>query len=245
MATRPESSLAAKTLPQPLYEALVHVFAQGISGCMLVGGTALAGYYAGHRRSDDLDLFACDSNATKATILAVESLRAVGVTIEESQKTKQFYSAACQSRTYRFTVQVVLDANLHSVGNAMEAADGVWVADLETLLKTKAATLVSRCSEKDLYDLKWLFGRFPDLAARDLVSLGAEIDGGMSAESLLISLAGTALELSSCGFSLPQKADEVLAEIRSLKKHLMSAFEKVARHEPTPAVGDLIRRLRS
>lgn len=245
MATRPDSGLAAKTLPEPLYEALVHVFAQGISDCMLVGGSALAGYYAGHRRSDDLDLFARDSNATRATVLAVQSLRAAGVTIEELQNTKQFYSAQCQSRTHRFTVQVVLDANLYSVGDAMEAADGVMVADLETLLKTKAATLVSRCSEKDLYDLKWLFGRFPDLDARELVPLGAEIDGGMSAESLLISLAGTSLELSSCGFSHAQEAKEVFAEIRSLKRLLMSAFEKVARHEPTPAVGELIRRLRT
>ena len=142
-------------------------------------------------------------------------------------------------------MQVVLDVNLYAVGDSIEAADGVWVADLETLLKTKAATLVSRCSEKDLYDLKWLFGRFPDLDARELVPLGAEIDAGMSAESLLISLAGTLLEVSSCGFSPSQEAEEVFAEIRSLKRLLMSAFEKVARNEPTPAVGELIRRLRS
>lgn len=245
MATQPDSGLAAKTLPKPLYEALTHVYAQGIAGCMLVGGTALAGYYAGHRRSDDLDLFARDASATKATVLAVESLRAAGVTVDELQNTKQFYSAACRSQTHGFTVQVVLDANLYAVGNASLAADGVWVADLETLLKTKAATLVSRCSEKDLYDLKWLFSRFPDLDARKLISLGAEIDGGMTAESLLISLAGSSLVVASCGFSYSQDAEEVFAEIEALRKELMSAFEKAARREPTPAVGDLIRRLRS
>ena len=245
MATRPDSGLAAKTLPEPLYDSLVHVFAQGISDCMLVGGTALAGYYAGHRRSDDLDLFARDTNATRATVLAVESLRTVGVTIEELQNTKQFYSAVCQSRKHRFAVQVVLDAKLYSVGDAMQAADGVWVADLETLLKTKAATLVSRCSEKDLYDLKWLFGRFPHLEAGELVPLGAEIDGGMNAESLLISLAGTSLEVSSCEFAPSREASEVCAEIKSLKRLLMSTFERVARKEPTPAVGELIRRLKS
>ena len=31
------------------------------------------------------------------------------------------------------------------------------VATAETLLKMKAATLVSRASEKDLYDLAWFF----------------------------------------------------------------------------------------
>ncbi len=81
--------------------------------------------------------------------------------------------------------------------------------------------------------------------ARELVPLGAEIDGGMSAESLLISLASASLEVSSCGFSSSQEAEEVYAEIRSLKRHLMSAFEKVARNQPTPAVGELIRRLKT
>ena len=54
---QPDSSLAAQILPPPLYRALTHLSAQDLNGVMLVGGTALAGYYAGHRRSDDLDLF--------------------------------------------------------------------------------------------------------------------------------------------------------------------------------------------
>ena len=43
MAPQPDSKLAASVLPGPLYEALVHVYAQGVAGSMLVGGTALAG----------------------------------------------------------------------------------------------------------------------------------------------------------------------------------------------------------
>jgi hypothetical protein len=244
MAAQPDSSLAVATLPAPLYEALVHVYSQGIVNCMLVGGTALAGYYAGHRRSDDLDLFAADADAMKAAVLAVRSLRARGTELREVQSTQQFHSVVCELRDHRFTMQAVLDANLFRVGRGIEAADGVFVADLETLLKTKAATLLSRCSEKDLYDLQWLFGQFPDLRAEDLVALGAEIDGGMSAESLLINLAGTPLDLASCGFSLSQSAEQVFTELRSLKKRLLDAFDKVASRQPAPAVGELIRKLR-
>ena len=40
MALAPDSRLARRVLPGPLYRALTHVFAQGISGCMLE--TALA-----------------------------------------------------------------------------------------------------------------------------------------------------------------------------------------------------------
>lgn len=244
MATQPDSSLAAATLPAPLHQALVHVYAQGIAECMLVGGTALAGYYAGHRKSDDLDLFAKDRRAMTAATLAVESLAELGVDIQELQHTQQFYSAGCKLRDHDFTVQVVLDSNLFAVGSSLVASDGVHVADLDTLLKMKAATLMSRCSEKDLYDLRWLFGRFPELDAGNLVVLGAEIDGGMSAESALISLAGAPLTLASCGFSLSQSAEEVLAEVQSLKERLGRAFEKVAQNRPPPAVGELIRRLK-
>lgn len=245
MAAQPDSSLAQATLPEPLYEALVHVFAQGVSGCMLVGGTALAGYYAGHRRSDDLDLFVADGDAVTAVTLAVDSLRREGVEIDELQRTAQFYSAACRSREHRFTVQVVLDVNLFEVGNASTASDGVHVADLQTLLKTKAAALLSRCSEKDLYDLHWLFGRFPELNASDLIVLGAEIDGGMSAEALLISLVGAPLELASCGFAFTQTSEEVLRDVRTLKRRLESAFDQIAREQPAPPVGQLIRGLRA
>ena len=48
---------------------------------MLVGGTALAGYYAGHRRSDDLDLFVRDEAACRAAVLAVKSLVTLGAGI--------------------------------------------------------------------------------------------------------------------------------------------------------------------
>lgn len=64
LATLPRAELAARFLPAPLWRGLSHVFAQGLSDTMLVGGTALAGFYAGHRRSDDLDLFVGTAEST-------------------------------------------------------------------------------------------------------------------------------------------------------------------------------------
>ena len=174
-AEHPDSRLAAKTLPRPLYRALQHVFHQGVTDCMLVGGTALAGYYAGHRRSDDLDLFTRDAEAQRAMTLAVGALADLGATLDAKQSSAQFHSVLCSLDNHRFTARVVLDSNLFRVGHATQADDGVWVADLETLLRQKAATLVSRCSEKDLYDLRWLFGRFSHLTLETLLELAAPI----------------------------------------------------------------------
>ena len=243
MAREPDSRIAARVLPTPLYGALTHVFGQGIAGCILVGGTALAGYYAGHRRSDDLDLFVKDGAALRATVLASMSLVEIGTQVEEHQRTSQFFSATCVLQGHAFTLQVVLDPNLFERGSSHVADDGVVVADLETLLKTKAATLVSRCGEKDLYDLRWLLSETPGIGVEELLVLGAEIDGGMNAEAAMTSLVGTRSRRSACTFSLTQDADEVLRDIRALKRRLMEGFEKLAADQPPPEIGELIRKL--
>jgi hypothetical protein len=244
MAPAPDSKLAARVLPAPLYRALTHAFAQGITRCMLVGGTALAGYYAGHRKSDDLNLFAADESSWRAAVLAARSLGPLGAAIEERQRSSQFYSATCELEGHVFTVQVVLDPNLFAIGGFHRAADAVLVADLPTLLKMKAATLVSRCAEKDLYDLLWLFRQEPDLTLEGLVELGSEIDGGMSAEAVLTSLVGTTLSKSSCQFSSTETPAAVFRKVSSLKKKLARGFERIARAQPAPEIGELMRRLR-
>ena len=129
MAQSPNSKLARSVLPEPLYRALVHVFEQGISGCMLVGGTALAGYYAGHRRSDDLDLFVRDADAHKATTLAVQTLQDLGASRTDLQHSLQFYSGSYGLSGHDFTVQAVLDANGFAVGNAMN-----WMLPMSVLV---------------------------------------------------------------------------------------------------------------
>jgi hypothetical protein len=244
MANEPNSQLAEQVLPAPLYQALCHVFAQGIADCMLVGGTALAGYYAGHRRSDDLDLFVRDAPALEATILAVESLSALSGRLHARQHTSQFYDVTCELSGRVFTIQVVLDSRVFEVGRATSAADGVTVADLETILKQKAATLVSRCSEKDLYDLAWLFRRFPTLEFDALLDLGAEIDLGITAEAVMLSLTGTSLRESACDFSTSQLASAVYRVVTELKASLAKRFDKLARKQQVGPVGELIKSLK-
>jgi len=244
MALQPDIALASGVLPAPLYRGLLHVFAQGISGCMLVGGTALAGYYAGHRRSDDLDLFTRDTSAQRATSLAVNSLREIGATIEPLQSSKQFNAVACSLDGHDFTAQVVLDPNLFHVGHGLNAQDGTVVADIDTLLAQKTATLVSRCSEKDLYDLLWLFERFRDLDLPTLLERGARIDGGVHAEAVLLSLVGTRLDRSACGFSRTRSADDVFDAIQSLKTNLEHGLDQLAQDQAAPRIGKLIRALK-
>lgn len=244
LARRADSGLAAEILPPPLHRALTHVFAQGLDGTMLVGGTALAGYYAGHRRSDDLDLFTEGPLAQKAAILAVKSLADIGCSLALERTSAHLYHTTCRLDGHDFTAQVVLDSNLFAVGSGIRADDGVVVADLETLLKMKASTLVSRASEKDLSDLSWFFGQDPRLDVPALIALGEQVDRGMNAEALLISLIGTHMRESACGFSLTRTAAEVLAEVTRVREGLILGVERHLRKQPAPPIAALIRRLR-
>ncbi len=57
-----------------------------------------------------------------------------------------------------------------------------------------------------------------------------------------LQLVGTTLDVSSCGFSKSQSAEDVLTEIGSLKSQLENAFERAARSQPMPAIGELVKR---
>lgn len=243
LARRPRSSLAAEVLPRPLYRALRHVFSQGLEGVMLVGGTALAGYYAGHRRSDDLDLFTDGPFAQKAAVLAVESLSEIGASLTQERSSAHFFHATCRLDGHDFTAEVVLDPNLFAVGSALEADDGVLVADPETLLKMKAATLVSRASEKDLYDLAWFFEQEEHLDVPTLIALGKQVDGGMNGEALLISLVGAKMHESACRFSLTERPSDVLARVRRVREGLIQGVESHLRKQPPPPIAALLRTL--
>ena len=107
-------------------------------------------------------------------------------------------------KQHRFTADIVEDPRLFEVGDFETVQGDAQVARLETLLLTKIATLVSRCSEKDLYDLIWLFDRF-QLDWPQLIELGQQLDGGLNGESLLLSLSGSTLRADACDFGLDGK----------------------------------------
>ena len=234
-----------RVLPSPLLQALRHVFAQRISGCMLVGGTALAGFYAGHRRSDDLDLFTGSAAAFTQTVLAVRTLRSLGVEMQETAHSKQYFRAVCHHDEFAFTVDVVLDEHVFGITETNLSGD-VVVAGLPGLLAMKAATLVSRCSEKDLYDLIWLCNAFPDRGLPDLIELARTVDGGVTGETLVYSIGSTSLEREACGFAVEfgVSAAEVYGRISAFQDDLIAALDHHLSHGAPSRLGELVRRIR-
>lgn len=231
----PLKHLSARVSAPALRQALRHIFSQVSEGVWLVGGTALAGYYAEHRRSDDLDLFAKDDFAFKSLVAAVKSLQKEKAFFSDERSSASFYHVLCQFAGHQFTIDAVLDENLHRIGKAWQDADGVFVADLETLLTMKMGTLISRVSEKDLFDLAWLFEHMenPDLA--ELVKQASLIDGGIVPETLLYTLSATTPREEACHFTLPHdalKSKDVLKKIQGFKKQLIQKIRDIENKAP-------------
>jgi len=231
-ALTPRTSISPVSSPAALREALLHIFSMSSKGLWLVGGTAIAGYFAEHRRSDDLDLFALHQQAFQSAVYAVKSLKKLGAEFQRELSTPLFYRTDIFFKGHTFTADVVLDENLGHIGKAFRTTDGVVVADLQTLLAMKIACLVSRCSEKDLFDLDWILAHLKAWSVSDLIELASPIDGGLTVESLLISLQGTILRKSACSFLLPNSSlneNSVYKKITKLQKHfiqLLFAYEK-------------------
>lgn len=242
---KPRLDLAQKVLPLPLYECLAYFFQRKIPGLVLVGGTALNGFYAGHRRSDDLDIFAKDEDAQKAGVLVAKSLSSLGIKISYEFQTPEYYKATCESKGHLFTIDIVLDPYFFKVAEFEILSNGICVASLESIFMTKAATLVSRCGEKDLYDLFWIFQHNPTLDFKQLIEYGQKIDGGVNGETMLLSISGTKLRKEACGFgiSAEENEEEIYKTLLDFQKWLIHSLLLFLKNEPPPPLKTVIQKI--
>lgn len=229
---RPSAKILAHAVSAPLAEVLRKLSAQLNEKIWLVGGTALSAYYLGHRRSDDLDLFVADPVSLEMAVMAVKSLVKEGLKLSDVSRTPLYYHANAEYKGHPFTIDIVVDENVHRNGHASKVADGLHVADMDTLFAMKAACLVSRASEKDLFDLADMLGRLKHWDVALLISAGKTIDAGVDAETLLISLKGALLRREACHFLLPGSqitVDQAFQTIMTLRNKLVDLLIIYAR----------------
>ncbi len=232
---KPFPKLSLKATPKALGVVLEHIFGSCSEGLWLVGGTALAGYYAEHRKSDDLDLFACDSITQELSIRAIRSLMNKGAKLSDERHTPNYYHVDVKFMNHSFTIDSVLDEHLHSIGSSHRVLHGIVVANLETLFATKVACLVSRCSEKDLFDLDWILIKRGILDIAEIIERGSSIDGGLCIETLLISLQGSILRKDACHFLVPSSPitiDAAYKKIINLRKKLITCLREYEKSQP-------------
>jgi hypothetical protein len=142
-----------------LQRELAEAFFSEPSAFFLTGGAALAGYYLGHRVTEDLDLF---SPPVESMALAVQRLRraasAVGGALEAVQEAPEFRRFVVQRASEVTLVDLVIDRAPQLIADKL-MMDHIRIDSEREITANKITALLGRTAPRDLVDLYALFER--------------------------------------------------------------------------------------
>ncbi len=138
-------------------ELVLAAFFDRERGFFLTGGAALAGFYIGHRRTDDLDLFTTDADAFERGRFVVtdvaQHLNAQVVTRQEAPGFRRMLLTMADGAS--LVIDLVRDAGVQTFPQKLEF-DQIIVDSIEEILVNKLTAIVGRAEERDLVDLYFL-----------------------------------------------------------------------------------------
>jgi predicted nucleotidyltransferase component of viral defense system len=197
-----------------LQQELVDAFFSEPSSFFLTGGGALAGYYLGHRFTDDLDLF---SPPVESMELAVQRLRraasAVGGTVEAVQEAPEFRRFAVRRATDVTLVDLVIDRAPQLFVDKVLLGN-VRLDSEREIAANKITALLGRTAPRDLVDMFALFDRGHTLetALADARTKDAAADPATLA---------WALSQWRLGSSVPVPLGVTLEDVERMRGHLI------------------------
>jgi hypothetical protein len=148
----------------PLQRDLVDAFFAREGRFFLTGGGALAGYYLGHRETEDLDLFGRPGLDPGDAVRALEGAAAACNATVEPQKTYPDFRRFLATRGDEHCIVDIVIDRAPMIDPEKTAFGAVRVDTLREIAANKICTLLSRSEIKDLVDL------------RALVDLGIDLD---------------------------------------------------------------------
>lgn len=127
------------------------------------GGGALAGFYLGHRDTDDLDLFGTPGLDLEDAARSLDAAaRAAGATLSTLRAFPDFRREIARRGEEQCVVDLVID-RAPSVDPAKATFGTVRVDTLREIAANKICTLLSRSEIKDLVDMEALVNAGVDL----------------------------------------------------------------------------------
>lgn len=123
----------------------------------LTGGTALAAFYLGHRKSNDLDLFTLkdfDTLLLEKTIY--EIAKTTNTTIEAKVRTESYYEVYLDNKKQNWIQRIDFVKEQPIVFGKQKKVDFVVVDSLENIASNKILTIYGRLEPKDYLDLYFI-----------------------------------------------------------------------------------------
>ncbi len=144
----------------------------------LTGGTALARFYLGHRKSDDLDFFTPEEELIQPFSLRIEDvLKKAGADVERKRGFRSFVELMVSAQSESTIIHLALDSpyRLDTVVLAGEFP-GIRIDSLKDLAANKLLALFGRAMLRDFVDVFFLTKE--EFTKNDLVLMAKKKDPG-------------------------------------------------------------------
>lgn len=165
-----------------LQHRILEILARGAPGWSLSGGAALAGFYLGHRSTDDLDLFYHGQRSlTHEPRLVEDVLVAAGFDVRVLVRSPGFVRLLARDASAQVVVDLVAEP-VPVVEPPMELQPGLRIDAAADILVNKLCALVSRSELRDLEDVRALVASGLDLDRA--LDQAPSKDGGFSPMTL-------------------------------------------------------------
>lgn len=161
----------------PLQAEVLTAFFARTQDYFLTGGAALAGFFAGHRDTLDLDLFTTSATLVEGDHILHDVARELGADVEKLQSSRGFLRRLLRRGNESVVVDLVHDEAPQAAFGKM-VRDGIVLDRPEEILANKLCALVSRAELRDIVDVRALLRA--GLSLPDGVALAQQKDAGVT-----------------------------------------------------------------
>lgn len=121
----------------------------------LTGGAALAGFYLGHRETNDLDLFTLENEIENGFSIVRDVANTLGATVEPIQTAPDFRRLLLKRGDDGVVVDLIREY-VFQLDREKREINGIRIDSPEEILANKLCALLSRSEIRDLVDVREL-----------------------------------------------------------------------------------------
>ena len=186
----------------------------------LTGGAALVGFYFGHRKTEDLDLFTLENEIESGFAIVKDTAKTLDATVESIQTSPDFRRLLVTRGEEAVVVDLVREYVFQLEPEKREI-NGIRLDSPEEILANKLCTLLSRSEIRDLIDVRQLENA--GFSLKNAFQVAAKKDKGLSPAQL-----AWVLNQIEFGDDAQLPIDISVDELRHYLRDLIDRLKKLA-----------------